>query len=43
MDNNNKKPFDIKKRCFLFSLGVIDFVKDVKYGDIYFSLFDQLI
>ena len=39
----DKKPFDIKKRCFLFSLALIDFVRDAEYGKIFFSLFDQLV
>ena len=37
------KPFDIKKRCFAFSLMLIDFIKTTEYERIYFSFFDQVI
>ncbi len=37
------KPFDIKKRCFAFSLMLIDFIKATGYEKIYFSFFDQVI
>ena len=37
------KPFDIKKRCFAFSLVLIDFIKTTEYAKIYFSFFDQVI
>jgi len=41
--NTSEKPFDIKKRCFHFSVDLIKFIEITKYDRIYFSLFDQLI
>lgn len=40
---DNQKPFDIKKRCFAFSLALLDFIKAAEYERIHFSLFDQLL
>lgn len=40
---DTQKPFDIKKRCYLFSLTLIEFIKIAKYERIHFSLFDQLL
>jgi four helix bundle protein len=40
---DDEKPFDIKKRCYQFSLTVINFIKAAEYERIYFSLFDQLL
>ena len=37
---DTQKPFDIKKRCYLFSLALIEFIKVTEYERIYFSLFD---
>jgi len=37
------KPFEIKKRCYQFSLSLIKFIEYVKYDRIYFSIFDQLL
>ncbi len=39
----SEKPFDIKKRCFLFSKVLLKFVNDAKYERIHFSIFDQLL
>lgn len=39
----SEKPFDIKKRCFLFSKVLLKFVTDAKYERIHFSIFDQLL
>lgn len=39
----SEKPYDIKKRCFLFSKVLLKFVSNVKYERIHFSLFDQLL
>jgi four helix bundle protein len=41
--NEEKKPYNIRHRCFYFSKEVILFVKRCKYDRIYHSLFDQLI
>jgi four helix bundle protein len=38
-----QKPFDIKKRCYQFSLSLVNFIKTTEYERIYFSLFDQLL
>lgn len=38
-----RKPFEIKKRCYQFSLEVIKFIRAVKYERIYFSIFKQLL
>jgi four helix bundle protein len=35
--------YNIRHRAFYFSKTVIEFIKDVKYDRIYFSMFDQLI
>jgi len=40
---DTQKPYDIKKRCFLFSLSVIELIRTTAYEQIYFSLFDQLL
>ncbi len=40
---DTQKPFDIKKRCYQFSLTLIDFIKTAGNERIYFSLFDQLL
>ena len=37
------KPYDIKKRCYHFSLVLVNFIKATEYEKIYFSLFDQLL
>ena len=37
------KPYDIKKRCYHFSLALVNFIKATEYERIYFSLFDQLL
>ena len=41
--SDTQKPYDIKKRCYQFSLSLIDFIKTTEYERVYFSLFDQLI
>lgn len=38
-----QKPFDIKKRCYQFSLALLDFIKITEHERIYFSMFDQLL
>ncbi|MES2701047.1 MAG: four helix bundle protein [Bacteroidota bacterium] len=40
---DTQKPYDLKKRCYLFSRGLIDFIKVTEYERIHFSLFDQLL
>jgi four helix bundle protein len=35
--------YNIRHRAFYFSKSVIEFIRDVKYDRIYFSMFDQLI
>ena len=40
---DTQKPFDIKKRCYQFSLALTDFVKVTEYERIHFSIFGQLI
>ncbi|MFL9481261.1 four helix bundle protein [Chitinophagaceae bacterium LWZ2-11] len=37
------KPYGIKHRCYFFSKEVIEFIKDIRFDRIYFSLFDQLL
>ena len=37
------KPFEIKKRCYQFSLELVRFIEQTKYDKIYFSIFDQLL
>jgi len=41
--NDTEKPYNIKKRCYQFSLMIINFIKVTEYERIYFSLFDQLL
>lgn len=35
--------YNIRHRAFYFSKSVIEFIRDVKYDRIYFSMFDQLL
>ena len=37
------KPYNIRHRCFYFARDVIEFVKEINFDRIYYSLFDQLI
>ena len=39
----NEKPYDVKKRGYLFSGALIGFIKNTSYERIYFSVFDQLL
>jgi four helix bundle protein len=39
----NQPVYNIRHRAFYFSKSVIEFIKDIKYDRIYFSLFDQLL
>lgn len=38
-----EKPYNIRHRCFHFSRDIIEFIKQIKYEKLYYSLFDQLI
>lgn len=38
-----EKPYDIKKRAYVFSGELIKFIKVTQYERIYFSIFDQLL
>jgi len=38
-----EKPYNIRHRCFYFSKTIIQFIQQIKYDRIYYSLFDQLI
>ena len=35
--------YNIRHRAFYFSKSVIEFIKEIKYDRIYFSIFDQLL
>jgi len=37
------KPYNIRHRSFFFAKDVIVFVKNVKYDQVFYSLFDQLV
>jgi four helix bundle protein len=39
----NQPVYNIRHRAFYFSKNVIEFIKEVKYDKIYFSIFDQLL
>ena len=38
-----EKPYDIKKRAYVFSGELIKFIKETPYERIHFSIFDQLL
>jgi four helix bundle protein len=38
-----EKPYDLKKRSFLFAKTLLDFIGRTNYSGIYFSIFDQLL
>lgn len=39
----NQPVYKIRHRAFYFSKGVIEFIKEVNFDKIYFSIFDQLL
>ncbi len=39
----NQPVYNIRHRAFYFSKNVIEFIKEIKYNKIYFSIFDQLV
>jgi hypothetical protein len=41
--NEEGKPYNIRHRCFYFSMDVIEFVRKSKYERIFFSIYDQLV
>ena len=38
-----ERPFDIRHRCYHFSKDIVNFISQVHYEKIHYSIFDQLI
>lgn len=37
------RSFDIKKRCYFFSIALIDFIRNCQYERVFFPMIDQLL
>ena len=43
VEEANSPVYNIRHRAFYFSKSVIEFIKEMKFDRIYFSMFDQLL
>lgn len=43
VEEPNSPVYNIRHRAFYFSKGIIEFIREIKYERIYFSMFDQLL